>query len=243
MPLERSEAFILQTIPFAEQDKLVTFFSQDKGIIKGIAKGARKFGNRFGSTLEAMSLVRLFYYEKEGRDLVTISNSDLIESFFELQSDLKVSFSLSYFSEIIQEFMPQRQQDDRIFRLLKSTIQALKSGEDIDFLSAYFEGWILKLSGFLPGFSHCIKCRREIDGMAWLTNSQDGVHCSACTDQKKIEIPKSLSILILWIKKNPPTALKTCPLSREEIQAARKVLQNLLAFHLEREPRSLRYLK
>lgn len=243
MPLERSEAYILQTSPFAEQDKLVTFFSQDKGIIKGIAKGARKFGNRFGSALEAMSLVRLFYYEKEGRDLVTISNSDLIESCFELQSDLKVSFSLSYFSEIIQEFLPQRQQDERIFRLLKSTLQALKSGEDIDFLSAYFEGWILKLNGFLPGFSHCQKCRREIEGISWLSYSQDGVHCNSCTNQKKTEIPKSLSLLILWIRKNPPTAGKACPLTREDIQAARKVLQSLLAFHLEREPKSLRYLK
>ena len=81
MPLEQSEGFILRTFNIGEQDKIVVLFSRDKGLFKGVAKGARKFGNRFGSSLEPLSHVRIFYYEKEGKELVTISNSDLIESF------------------------------------------------------------------------------------------------------------------------------------------------------------------
>jgi DNA repair protein RecO (recombination protein O) len=46
MPLEQSEAIVLRSFDVGEQDKIVVFFSRDKGIIKGIAKGARKFGNR-----------------------------------------------------------------------------------------------------------------------------------------------------------------------------------------------------
>jgi DNA repair protein RecO (recombination protein O) len=243
MPLERSEAFILRTGPFAEQDKLVTFFSQDKGIIKGIAKGARKFGNRFGSTLEPMTRVHIFYYEKEGRDLVTISNSDLLESFFELQSDLKVSFTLSYFAEIIQEFLPLRQKEDRLFRLLDSCLQALKSGADTDCIGAYFEGWILKLSGFLPQFSHCMQCRCEAGEKSWLSASQDGIYCDRCAPIKKTAVPPELLRFIRWTRKNPPSAVETCPLTAEEMPRVRKILQSLLSFHLEREPRSLRYLK
>ena len=243
MPLERSEAFILQTRPFAEQDKLVTFFSQDKGILKGIAKGAHKFGNRFGSALEPMSHVRIFYYEKEGRDLVTVSNSDLIESFFDLQSDLKVSFNLSYFSEIIQEFLPLRHQEDRVFRLLKSSLQALRSGGDIDCVGAYLEGWILKLSGFLPQFTHCLECRREVGEKSWMSATLDGVYCDRCSPRKKLEVPPNLLPFIRWIKKNPPSAGDTCPLAKDDIPAVRYILQNLLCFQLEREPKSLRYLK
>ena len=244
MPLERTDAFILQTKPFSEQDKLVTLFSHDKGILRGIAKGARKFGNRFGSALEPMSLAHVFYYEKEGRDLVTISNSDLIESFFDLQSDLKASFTLSYFSEIIQEFLPLRQKEEVVFRLLKSTLTALKSGGDIDVVSAYFEGWILKLSGFLPDFSTCMECRRDIDGRSWLSYSQDGVCCGPCTPQKKFEVPETLPPFIQWIKKNPPPdGSGPEPLDRGEAKKVRRTLQNLLSFHLEGEPRSLRYLK
>jgi DNA repair protein RecO (recombination protein O) len=52
MPIEQSEAIVLRSFDVVEQDKIVIFFSRDKGIIKGIAKGARKFGNRFGSSRE-----------------------------------------------------------------------------------------------------------------------------------------------------------------------------------------------
>jgi DNA repair protein RecO (recombination protein O) len=64
MPREQTEAIILRTFHFGEQDKIVGFFSRDRGVIKGIAKGARKFGNRFGSSLEPLSLVKIYYYEK-----------------------------------------------------------------------------------------------------------------------------------------------------------------------------------
>ena len=101
MPLEQSEAIVLRTFNVGEQDKIVVFFTQDKGVIKGVAKGARKFGNRFGSSLEPMSHVKVFYYEKERRDLVTVSNCDLLESFFEIQNVLKTSFTLSYFIHLL----------------------------------------------------------------------------------------------------------------------------------------------
>ena len=145
MPLERSEAFILRTFQVGEQDKIVVFLAKNKGITKGIAKGARKFGNRFGSGLEPLSHVNLQYYEKEHKDLVVLNTCDLIESNFDLQSDVDRAFILSYFSELIEEFFPSREKDDILFRLLGSTLKAMKKGGNLDLLSAYFEVWILKI--------------------------------------------------------------------------------------------------
>ena len=66
MPTDQAEAIVLRTTNIGDQDKIAVFFSMDKGILRGVAKGARKFGNRFGSSLEPMSVVRVFYYEKSG---------------------------------------------------------------------------------------------------------------------------------------------------------------------------------
>jgi len=125
MPREQTEAIILRTFNYGEQDKIVAFFSRDRGIIKGVAKGARKFGNRFGSSLEPLSLVKIYYYEKERKDLVTISGCDLIESFFDIQNDPDTSFTMSYFAELIEEFSPTRAKDDTLYRLLLSILHAL----------------------------------------------------------------------------------------------------------------------
>lgn len=242
MPLEQSEGFILRTYNVGDLDKIVILFSKDKGLFKGVAKGARKFGNRFGSSLEPLSHVRLFYYEKEGRELVTISNSDLIESFFDIQKDLKTSYTLSYFAELIDAFFPARSKDDVLYRLLHSTLSALQAGADLDFISLYFEAWFLKISGILPDFSRCKKCRRTAEGTLWLSYKKDGLLCSHCVSEKTIEVPSDFKNFLLWIKKNPPPKDPTVPFSPELFKTVRKVLRSIVVFHMEKEPKSLRFL-
>jgi DNA repair protein RecO (recombination protein O) len=243
MPLEQSEAFILRAFHVGDQDKIVVFFAKNKGIVKGIAKGARKFGNRFGSGLEPLSHVKLQYYEKEHKDLVVLNNCDLIESNFDLQRDVDRAFILSYFSELIEEFFPSREKDDILFRLLESTLKAMKAGGDLDLLGAYFEVWILKINGFLPSFKKCRKCRKEITNSAWLSSKKEGVYCASCAFQKKEEIQQDINEFLQWVKKNPPPEHKNLPLEREKLIAIRKTLQGIIIYHMEREPKSLRFLK
>lgn len=243
MPLEQSEGFILRTHNIGEQDKIVIFFSRDKGIVKGVAKGARKFGNRFGSALEPMSYVKVFYYEKEGKELVTVSNCDLLESFFDIQMDLNTSFTLSYFSELTEEFFPSGSKEEVVFRLLSSTLQALRNGADLEFMSAYFEAWFLKISGILPEFHKCKKCRKELTDSGWLSHKKDGIFCNECTPQKREEVKPELNSFLKWIKKNPPSRKNNLIFSPQQLKSIRKTLQAIIVFHMEREPKSLGYLK
>ena len=243
MPLEQSEAFILRTFHVGEQDKIVVFFSKNKGIIKGIAKGARKFGNRFGSSLEPLSHVNLHYYEKEHMDLVVLNNCDLIESYFDLQRDVDRAFMLSYFSELIEEFIPSREKDDTLFRLLDSILKAMKAGGDLEPLGAYFEVWILKINGFLPSFKKCRRCRKEIMNSAWLSSKKEGVYCTSCVSNKKEELPQELNGFLDWAKKNPPPKRAELPIKREALKAIRKTLQGIIVYHMEKEPKSLRFIK
>ena len=243
MSLEQSEAYILRTFHVGEQDKIVIFFTKDKGIARGIAKGARKCGNRFGSGLEPLSRVKLHYYEKEHKDLVILNNCDLIESNFDLQRNVDRAFMLSYFSELIEEFFPQREKDDILFRLLNSTLKAMKAGSDLDFLGAYFEVWILKINGFLPSFHKCRRCRKEIVNSAWLSSKKDGVYCSACAFHKKEKIQPELNAFLRWVKKNPPAQQSELPIEVEKLKAIRKTLQGIIVYHMEKEPKSLRFIK
>ena len=243
MPLEQSEGFILRTYNIGEQDKIVVLFSKDKGLLKGVAKGARKFGNRFGSSLEPLSHVRMFYYEKEGKELVTISNSDLLESFFDIQKDLKTSYTLSYFSELIDAFFPARSKDDVLFRLLRSTLLSLQNGADLDFTSLYFEAWILKISGILPDFKYCKKCRKISDATHWLSHKNDGILCSSCVSGKQIAIPPNFNDFLNWIKKNPPLKDSSVPFSPELLISIRNILRSITVFHMERVPKSLRFIE
>lgn len=243
MPRNQSEAIVLRSYNFSELDKIVVFFAKERGIFKGVAKGARKFGNRFGSSLEPLSHVKVFYYEKEGKDLVTVSSSDLIESFFELQADLDRSFTLSYFAELIENALPSRTEDDVLFRLILLILQRLKAGGNLGLLTAYFEVWFLKINGFLLNLSRCKKCRKDIEEKGWLSPKKDGIYCNQCTPSTRDEIDPDLKSFITWVKKNPPPEKKEVPYSPEQVQAIRKILKDIIIYHMEHAPKSLSYFK
>ena len=243
MPLDQTEAIVLRSFPIGDQDKIVVFFSRDKGLLRGVAKGARKFGNRFGSSLEPLSLVNIFYYEKERKDLVTLSQADLIESFFEIHRDYRTSCTLSYFAELVEEFFPSRASEDLVFRLLLSILQAIKGKGDVELLSRYFEAWFLQINGLLPDFRHCKKCRKKMAAAGWLSSRMDGVYCRDCAPLKKEAVPPETPAFLRWVKKNAPPREESSPFSAEQLKAISLTLQSVIIFHLEREPKSLHFLR
>lgn len=243
MPLDQSEAIVLRSFNIGDQDKIVVLFSREKGLLRAIAKGARKFGNRFGSSLEPMSLVRIFYHEKERKELLTLSNCDLLDSCFEALRDYRTSCMLSYFAELIEEFFPSRAREDVLFRLLLSMLQAVKEGGNLDLLSRYFEAWFLQINGLLPDFKRCKKCRRPLEAGGWLAPRMDGVYCAGCAPQKKDQTAPEVVPFLDWAKRNPPPRKGIAPFTAEQLETIRKTLQSLIIFHLEKEPKSLHFLK
>mgnify|MGYP001566465220 CR=1 FL=1 len=242
MPTDQAEAIVLRTTNVADQDKIAVLFCREKGLLRGVAKGARKFGNRFGSSLEPMSVVRVFYYEKERRELVTVSGCDLLESFFEMQAEPATAFLLTYFAELIEEFAPDRAREEVLYRLLLSVLRCLKEGGDREFAAAYFEAWFLHANGLLPDLSSCRKCRKPL-APGWLAPKKDGAYCPDCAPLMKEEVPAETQAFLRWTRKNPPPGGCAPPFAPEGIARIRRTLQALIVYHMEREPRTLQFLK
>ncbi len=172
-----------------------------------------------------------------------MSNCDLVESFFEVQEDIQTSFTLGYFAELIEEFSPSRAKDDTLYRLLLSVLNSLKSGGDLNFLTRYFEAWLLKINGVLPDLNKCKKCRKNVTGSGWLSPKKDGIFCGRCASSKKEGIKPELGSFVQWIKKNTPPKKGPLPFSSPELENIKKTLQDIIVFHLEKKPKTLRYLK
>ena len=113
MPLHESEAIILQRYTLGESDRLVSFLSRTMGKMRGVAAGARKPKSRFGATLERLSYIRIWFFERETRELVRISQCEMIESFLDAFSDYPSSVALALFSEITETVLPDREPSDR----------------------------------------------------------------------------------------------------------------------------------
>ena len=71
--------------------------------------------SRFGAALEPFTIVRLDFYEKENRDLVTLSRAEIVKSNFDLAAQLEVAEVLGYMAELIGEFAPPHEANDKLY--------------------------------------------------------------------------------------------------------------------------------
>ncbi len=166
MPLHESEAIVLQSYPLGEADRLVSFLSRSMGRMRGVAGGARRPKSRFGSALERLSYVRIWFFERETRELVRINQCEIIESFVDAFRDYDSSVGLSLFSEITQAVLPDREASDANFRLLLLCVQAVKRTQKVEPALAYFTVWTVKLGGWLPPLDVCSRCGRPLHANA-----------------------------------------------------------------------------
>lgn len=186
MPLHESEAIVLHSYPLGEADRLVSFLSRTMGRMRGVAAGARRPKSRFGSTLERLSHVRIWFFERETRELVRINQCEIIESFVGAFGDYDSSVGLSLFSEVTQAVLPDREASDTNFRLLLLCAQTVKRTGKVEPALGYFTLWIVKLGGWLPALDVCSRCGRALHSQsesaqsAYFSPSASVVVCADC---------------------------------------------------------------
>ena len=144
MPVHESEAIILQSYPLGEADRLVSFLSRSMGRVRGVASGARRTKSRFGSTLERLSHVHIWFYEKQNRELVRINQCDLVESFLDAFRDYGSGVALAILSEVTETVLPDHEPSDANFRLLLLVAQTIKKTGKPELPLAYFVLWTVK---------------------------------------------------------------------------------------------------
>jgi DNA repair protein RecO (recombination protein O) len=149
MPLYTAEALVLRTYKLGEADRIVVFLTRDRGKKRGVAPNARKSRKRFGAALEPLTEVRVSYFEKERRDLVGLHYAEPVRSPLVAASPEALGYS-HYFAELIDEWAPEADVDERLFRLGTSALEALVSGVPLEALARYFECWLLRLQGVYP---------------------------------------------------------------------------------------------
>ncbi|HXJ94681.1 MAG TPA: DNA repair protein RecO [Terriglobia bacterium] len=161
MPLVETEAIVLRTYRLAEADKIVSLFTRQMGRVRAVASGAQRTKSRYGGALEPLGYVRLWFYERENRDLARLNSVEIIESFFDMQKDYASHLAGQYVVEVSEHLLPEREVNERIFRLLLVVLRSLKQFREVDRPLVYFNYWMLRLGGFLPDLTACGTCGRR----------------------------------------------------------------------------------
>lgn len=247
MGLVEAEGIVLRSYNLAEADKIVVCLTRHAGVVRTVARGARRLKSRFGAGLEPFTVIALTYYEKEGRELVSLRNAEIIRSFFNLSGSAETVAALAYMSELVMEFAPPHEPNEKLFRMVRAVVESLADRPgDLPALVRYFEIWTLRLAGFLPDLRSCAECAKRLgeDSHIYL-NAEFKARCGSCSNRIGKELSQTGHRQIHKAQRLTPTdfAASARDLSIGTMNELAELSQGLIGRVLERQPRSYHSLR
>lgn len=237
MPLVESEAIILRSTAFAEADKLVSFFCRSHGRMRGVAPAGRKSRRRFGPALEPLTHVRMWFFDRENRDLTRLDQCEMIESFWDASPEYERSVALSHIAELCELLLPEREPHERNFRLTLMTLRWLGKGNSIDTGLAYFQVWSARLAGWLPDLGRCARCGTALakEASAYASPSTGQIFCGGCRQGGTRRLSAGSRSIAQRVLSEPLTRLADTVWERKEVLELQRFVLDLVEHHAERK--------
>ncbi len=239
MGLVDTEGLILKSYSLAEADKIIVLLTQNDGLVRGVAKGAKRLKSKFGGGLEPFSIVQISYFQKEERELVSIRQIDLLKSYFDNASQPRFLQKFSYLVELLVEFAPPHDPNERLYRMTKVCLEtAAENPDSLESIALYFELWILRLGGYLPNWNNCNNCKRELE-----QNENSGLQinfhlvCNNCQKSRNnwIISPEQRQIFITAQKVSPTKFVEFTKNYQKGVKEVSIILRRIISNILGKE--------
>jgi DNA repair protein RecO (recombination protein O) len=246
MPLYKTPAIVLRSIPYGESDQIVTLYTLDFGKIKGIAKGAKRSRKRFGNTLEICSYIRATFFEKETSDLVRLTDCELVRPYAGLREDITQLAWASYLIELVNEMTAERIKNKGLFRLLILFLNLIDRGILKEEIQRVFEVRLLSLLGYQPQFNHCIRCQKGLSEEKFFFSAREGgVFCPSCAVDLSSLVPVSLGTIktLLLAQSIPLEKVGRISFSPQSLKESQAVLSLFLQQYLGKVLKSKKFLE
>ena len=162
----KTEAIVLQTLDYKDNDKLLTLFSPSLGKITAGIRGVKKPTAKLAFAAQPFCFAEYVLAEKRGR--YTVTAAYLHESFFELRTDITRFYAACAAAEVCRTILQENETYEGVFIGLIELLKALSLGEEdvaeplISFLLI-----ALRESGYPIDLSFLEECDGDIGEKLW----------------------------------------------------------------------------
>ena len=217
---------VVRSVNYGERDRILTVYTEEKGLITVMANGSRSLKSRAIVAAELFCYSRYLLSYKNGR--YTLKEVELLESFFDLRQDVAKVALAAYVCEVLAHVGTENVADKELLRLTLNTLYAIaKEKAPMALVKGAFEMRAAAVLGFMPELSHCVSCGEE--GADTVLDVMNGsVTCAACR--------RAAEEAVILDAYDPAHAMILCPLT-ENARAAlfyvmRCPVERFLAFRL-----------
>lgn len=249
-------AIILGRRDQGEADRIIICVTPD-GRFDFLAKGARKVHSRKAGHLELFCTSDLLISRVTGTwDIVSQAEARSLRA--GLRDDFVLGTYARYIAELVVRFF-EEDTDVQLYQLVEETLTKLETADKPELLVRWYEQRLLMIAGFRPEWETCVGeregtiCRNELspnpaDKRPYgIHNERGGALCPDCYASHRMDgsanplTPSALSWLLALQRKNYEDLLQYVlpPKTKSEIA---RVMEQYIAFYLERRPASLKFI-
>lgn len=244
MSLYRAEAIVLRVRDFGEADKVLTLLTREEGKVQAVAKGARRPRNRLAGVTQIFTHCSLLLFR--GKNLDTVSQGEITESFRQLREDLDKLAYATYFCELMDEMVKERDKNDDHFVLLLAALHLLNERPELVTVRRWFELRLLSVLGYRPHLGTCVSCGAETEGTTLrFSPGQGGLLCPKCLggDEEVILISRGTLETVKRLMQLDPRRAGVLRYGPETEVEMDRMLKAYIAFRLEKRLKSLEFLE
>jgi DNA repair protein RecO (recombination protein O) len=252
----QSQGIVIKHSKLGEFDRIVTVYTREFGKVRAVAKGACRPKSKLGGNVQPLTHSLLFL--ARGRNLDIITQSQTMNGFLAVKSDLWRLACALYILELVDSFTGEGGDNRPLFDLLVETLDQLSQAESSETPLRYFELHLLHHLGYRPQLRRCVGCDSPLKPAAnSFCCAKGGVLCHDCNTEESGQqdetragpmtpsFPLSieaLKVLRLWQSSDYTTARRV-RLRPELSRELEHTLHEYIRHILQRELKSLAWLK
>lgn len=189
-----TEALVIKEMSVGENDRLVTLFTRDYGIIRAFAAGAKSIKSKKGTATSLLTYGSFTILKK--KDTYKIYEATPICLFFGAGSEIDVLALAQYFCELCGVIVSAGIPDGEFLRLILNSLHFLtKEKRYPPLIKAITELRAAALAGFMPNLVACESCGKFEDGIMYFDISEGRLLCPDCKANSGGLIPLDPTLL------------------------------------------------
>lgn len=246
MPTEKATGIVLRTTDWSETSRIATMWTREFGKVRVLAKGGRRLKSNFETALDLLTVCRIVFIHKPGRDLDLLTEAQVQERFPKLRSDLHALYAAYFIAELLAEWTQEFDPHPHLFDEAVAAIRDFgEPGLSTSLRLSAFALVLLKELGYTPALAACAACSRPLlpdEPHLSFSPSAGGVVCAGCRPDQREHFSIS-SECRRWLgeltQPGEPWRRESSPATRGEL---RRLLGSYITYLLGRRPKLLPYL-
>lgn len=236
-------AILLRRRPYGDANLVVTLLTADQGKRTFLARSARRSVRRFAGCLDPFSLLRIVTGRGKG-GLDELREATLDRAFPGLRTDPYRMALASLWTEMVEGWLEPVVPQPPLFDLFRTALDHLEAERiPAERVHLIFQLRFLNLAGLAPDLFYCRGCGQPLEGGALFADiPAGGFRCARCGDSAGRESPLPSGLLPRLRRMARPKS-EGPPSDASADAPAARLLEQFIAHHLGRTPRSLAFLR